>query len=249
MKRLEKLFLMLFIFGMIFPFAGYAYVSPAKYLNQRKARVEHYRKTSHFKESVLRAIFAVPREYFVPPDRRKYTYTEYPQPIGYGQTITNMWFVAYMTDLLDLKPGDKVLEIGSGSGYQASVLYQITKKVYSVEIIPPLGKQAAKRWKALGYNTIRGKIADGYYGWAKYAPYDKIIVTCAADHVPVYLLRQLKPGGILLIPVGNPFDRQTLLLIRKKKDGGIITKRLRSCKFVPFTGKMLEKYKNKGSKK
>ncbi len=242
MKFSKKFLVTIFVYGVIFSLVGCGYASSGTYLEQRKMRVEHYRRTTNFKEDVLRAILEVPREFFVPKNERRFTYEEYPLPIGYGQTITDMWFVTYMTNLLRLKPTDSVLEIGSGSGYQASVLYQITKKVYSIEIIPQLAKQASHRWRELGYH-IQGKTGDGYYGWAKYAPYDKIIVTCAADHVPVYLLRQLKPGGILLIPVGNPFARQTLLLIRKKSDGGIKTQRLRSCKFVPFTGKMLEKYK------
>jgi len=242
MKALRRFAILVIVYGMIVPLSGYSYVSPADDLKQREERVAHYRETTNFNESVLKAVIAVPREFFVPESKRNYTYKEYPLPIGYGQTITNMWFVAYMTNLLELKPSDSVLEIGSGSGYQASILSCITKKVYSIEIIPQLAEQAARNWKELGYTNIKGKTGDGYYGWDTYAPYDKIIVTCAADHVPVYLLRQLKPGGIIVIPVGNPFDRQTLLLIKKKNDGKITTQRLRSCKFVPFTGKMLEKY-------
>jgi protein-L-isoaspartate(D-aspartate) O-methyltransferase len=206
-------------------------------------RVEHYKKTSKFKENVINAVAAVPRDFFVPKDKQKQTYEEVNIPIGYGQTITNPWFVAHMTNLLELKSTDKVLEIGSGSGYQASILYQITRSVYSIEIVEPLAKQAAQRWKELGFTKITGKAADGYFGWQEHAPFDKIVVTCAADHVPTYLLQQLKPNGIMVIPVGNPFDRQTLLLIRKKEDGKISTERLNNVKFVPFTGKMLEKFK------
>ncbi|HEY1405813.1 MAG TPA: protein-L-isoaspartate(D-aspartate) O-methyltransferase [Spirochaetota bacterium] len=225
--------------------SGWAFESTPAMKDQLAKKVQHYRETAKFSESVLQALSKVPRDFYVPADKRARTYEEASLPIGYGQTITNMWFVAYMTNLLEVKPTDKVLEIGSGSGYQASVLSQITKTVFSIEIVEPLAKAAANRWKEMGFVTIKGKAADGYFGWAENAPFDKIVVTCAADHVPTYLLQQLKPGGIMVIPVGNPFDRQTLLLIRKKDDGKIITQRLNSCKFVPFTGKMLEKYGKK----
>jgi protein-L-isoaspartate(D-aspartate) O-methyltransferase len=206
-------------------------------------KIDHYRKTSKFKASVIDAVAKVPRDFFVPADKQTQTYSEVNIPIGFGQTLTNMWFVSHMTNLLDLKPTDKVLEIGSGSGYQASVLYQVTKEVYSIEIVEPLAKKAAERWKSLGFTNIKGKAADGYFGWQEYAPFDKIVVTCAADHIPTFLLQQLKPNGIMVIPVGNPFDRQTLLVVKKAADGKITTERLNSCKFVPFTGKMLEKFK------
>jgi protein-L-isoaspartate(D-aspartate) O-methyltransferase len=222
-----------------------AYESASDMKKWLSEKVEHYKKTTKFKESVINAVSKVPRDFFVPADKRKQTYDEVNIPIGYGQTITNMWFVAHMTNLLDLKPTDKVLEIGSGSGYQASVLYQVTKDVYSIEIVEPLSKQAVERWKTLGYTNIKGKAGDGYFGWQENAPFDKIVVTCGADHIPTYLLQQLKPNGIMVIPVGNPFDRQTLLVIRKKEDGKITTERLNNCKFVPFTGKMLEKFNKK----
>lgn len=223
--------------------AAAAYESNPDVKAAKEKRIGHYKEQKKFKASVIGALESVPRDYFMPKNKLAQTYEEVNVPIGYGQTITNMWFVAYMTDLLNVKPGDKVLEIGSGSGYQASVLYQITQNVYSIEIVEPLAKQAAARWKELGFSKVTGKAADGYFGWQEYAPFDKIVVTCAADHVPTYLLQQLKPGGTMVIPVGNPFDRQTLLLINKKNDGKITTQRLNSCKFVPFTGKMLEKYK------
>jgi protein-L-isoaspartate(D-aspartate) O-methyltransferase len=236
-------FALLFAFVLSASILSAAYESTPELKKLRADRVEHYRQTSKFKESVLNAVATVPRDFYVPADKRMQTYDEVNIPIGYGQTLTNMWFVAHMTNLLDLKPTDKVLEIGSGSGYQASILYQITKDVYSIEIVEPLAKQAAVRWKELGFTNIKGKAADGYFGWQENGPFDKIVVTCAADHVPTYLLQQLKPNGIMVIPVGNPFDRQTLLLIKKKEDGKISTERLNNVKFVPFTGKMLEKYK------
>ena len=238
------------IFCSVFIFAGTfsasaAYESGSDVTSAHNKRIAHYKEQNKFKSSVISALSNVPRDFFMPKDKLSQTYEEVNVPIGYGQTITNMWFVAYMTDLLDIKQGDKVLEIGSGSGYQASILYQITQNVYSIEIVEPLAKQAAQRWKDLGYTKIQGKAADGYYGWAENGPFDKIVVTCAADHVPTFLLQQLKPGGTLVIPVGNPFDRQTLLMIKKREDGKITTQRLNSCKFVPFTGKMLEKFSKK----
>lgn len=241
MKRIPVLVCAGLIFCSAAVFGGYE-ASPEmkKWLSER---VDHYKKTSKFKESVIAAVSRVPRDFFVPADKKKQTYEEVNIPIGYGQTLTNMWFVAHMTNLLDLKPTDKVLEIGSGSGYQASILYQVTKDVFSIEIVEPLAKKAAERWKELGYTNIKGKAADGYFGWQENAPFDKIVVTCAADHIPTFLLQQLKPNGIMVIPVGNPFDRQTLLVVKKNAEGKITTERLNNCKFVPFTGKMLEKFK------
>jgi protein-L-isoaspartate(D-aspartate) O-methyltransferase len=205
--------------------------------------INHMRGEKYFKESVIKAFAAVPREYFVPAGKQNRAYENINIPIGYGQAITRPELVAYMTNKLEIQASDKVLEIGSGSGYQASILYQITKNVYSIEIVDPLAALAAKRWKDLGYTGIKGKTADGYFGWAEHSPFDKIIVTCAADHVPTFLLQQLKKGGTMIIPVGNPFDRQTLLLLTKRPDGVILTQRLHTVKFVPFTGKMLEKRK------
>lgn len=226
--------------AMLYPLS--AYQSSQAELAQRKSIVDRYRAAGKFSEKVYQAVLNTPREYFMPKGQRHMTYEEVPVAIGWGQTITNQWFVAYMTHLLDIKATDKVLEIGSGSGYQASILWQITKKVYTIEIVSQLAALAKQRWQDLGYSSVMGKTADGYYGWAEHGPFDKIVVTCAADHVPVYLMQQLKPGGIMVIPVGNPFDRQTLLKITKNLDGTVKTERLQSVKFVPFSGKMLEKY-------
>lgn len=240
---LKTVVMIMFIFVTII--ADAVYQSSPQMIADHERWMKRYRAEKKFKESVYTAFQNVPREFFVPADKQNLTYRDINVPIGYGQTITKAWFVAYMTDKLDVQPNDKVLEIGTGSGYQASILYQITKNVYSIEIVGPLAEQASKRWSEIGYSGIKGKAADGYYGWAENAPFDKIIVTCGADHVPTYLLQQLKPGGIMVIPVGNPFDHQTLLLLRKKEDGKITTERLYSCKFVPFTGKMLEKFNKK----
>lgn len=237
-SKLHLKLLPIFLFAAITAFADT--VSSPSMIAEHERWIRYIRGKGYFKENVIKAMAAVPREFFVPAGRQSQTYEEVNIPIGYGQTITKPEVVAYMTNKLDIQQSDRVLEIGSGSGYQASILYHLTKNVFSIEIVGPLADQAARRWKDLGYHGIKGKTADGYFGWQEHAPFDKIIVTCAADHVPTYLLQQLKNGGIMIIPVGNPFDRQTLLLLKKREDGKIVTQRLHSVKFVPFTGKMLE---------
>lgn len=227
---------------MVFGLPLAAYQTPSDELQRRKDSVDRYRSAGVFSEKVYQAVLNTPREYFMPENQKAMAYVEVPVAIGYGQTITNQWFVAYMTHLLDVQASDKVLEIGSGSGYQASILWQITKNVYTIEIVTELAAQAKQRWQTLGYSSIVSKAADGYFGYAEHGPFNKIVVTCAADHVPVYLMQQLAPKGVMVIPVGNPFDRQTLLKITKNEDGTVQTQRLQSVKFVPFTGKMLEKF-------
>lgn len=141
-----------------------------------------------------------------------------------------------MSDLLRVEPGHRVLELGTGSGYQAAVLAQLGAEVYTIEIIEPLGKQAAERFATLGYRNIASRIGDGYYGWESQAPFDAIMVTAAADHVPAPLIGQLKPGGRMVIPIGGGFQVQQLMLIEKLKDGGIKTRQLLPVRFVPLTG-------------
>ena len=193
---------------------------------------------------VIEALWKVPREFFVPPRFLHLTYKPTVIPIGYGQTLTDMYFVALMTQELEVKEGDKCLEIGTGSGYQASILSQITKNtVYSIEIVKPLAIKAIKRVKELGYN-VKIRIGDGYFGWKEEAPFDRIIITCAIDHIPPPLIQQLKPGGIMIIPLGNPFARQRLLKVRKTLSGRIKTEdilKYRTVKFVPFVGEALKK--------
>ena len=176
----------------------------------------------------------VPRHLFVPKDSQKYAYDDRPLPIGYGQTISQPYIVALMTELLNLNYNDKVLEIGTGSGYQAAVLSKIVEKVYTIEIYKELSKQAEKRFKSLGYNNIKTLNADGYYGWEEFAPYNSIIVTCAPSFVPPPLIHQLKVGGVMVIPVGPPFTVQKLLLIRKINKDNVITEEICSVSFVPF---------------
>ena len=185
---------------------------------------------------VSAALEKVERHRFVPDALATVAYLNRPLPIGYGQTISQPFIVALMTDLMRIKPGDRVLEIGTGSGYQAAILAELADAVYSIEIIAPLGKQADERLKALGYRNVQTKVGDGYYGWPEAAPFDAIIVTAAASHVPPPLLKQLKPGGRIVIPLGTQFMTQYLMLVEKKPDGSVTTRQILPVAFVPLTG-------------
>jgi len=185
-------------------------------------------------QAVLRAMKTVKRHLFVPENNTDNAYDDRPLPIGYGQTISQPYIVAYMTEVINPKPEHKVLEIGTGSGYQAAVLAEIVKEVYTIEIVPQLGNAAATRLKNAGYSNVNVKVSDGYHGWKEKAPFDAIIVTAAAEFVPPPLLEQLKDGGKIVIPVGSPFMNQTLMLI-EKKGKKITTKSLLPVVFVPFT--------------
>jgi protein-L-isoaspartate(D-aspartate) O-methyltransferase len=184
---------------------------------------------------VLAAMLKVPRHDFVPERLRDAAYDDGPLPIGYGQTISQPFIVGLMTEMLQLKRGDKVLEIGTGSGYQAAVLAEITDKVFTMEIIEALADAATGRLKRLGYDKVQVKFADGYFGWPGQAPFDAIIVTAAADHVPPPLIEQLKPGGRMVIPLGSVFFRQTLVFVEKDKDGKLRTRNIAPVAFVPLT--------------
>ena len=185
---------------------------------------------------VLNAMRSVPRHLFVPAEYLDEAYADHPLPIGYGQTISQPYIVAWMTELLELKPGDKVLEIGTGSGYQAAVLAQLGYvEVYSIEIVPELAESAAKRLKSLGYSQVKVKQGDGYYGWAEYAPFDAIIVTAAPDHLPPPLAAQLAQDGRLVIPIGPPGFMQTLWKF-VYEEGELKAINLGGVAFVPFTG-------------
>ena len=185
-------------------------------------------------KEVLKSMKTVKRHLFVPENNISKAYEDRPLPIGYGQTISQPFIVAYMTEVINPKPEYKVLEIGTGSGYQAAVLAEIVKEVYTIEIIPELGNAATARLKKLGYNNVNVKIADGYFGWTEHGPYDAIIVTAAAEFVPPPLIEQLKEGGKIVIPIGSPFANQMLMLI-EKKGKKITTKSLLPVAFVPFT--------------
>lgn len=186
---------------------------------------------------VMQAIATVPRHEFVPAEQRAYAYQNRPLPIGYGQTISQPYIVAIMTDLLKVDKQSKVLELGTGSGYQAAILSQLVDKVFTIEIVEQLGKNAKERLARLGYDNVQTKIGDGYYGWEEHAPFDAIIVTAAASHIPPPLIKQLKEGGNMVIPVGTAFLTQQLLLIKKQQGGKIVSKQILPVRFVPVTGK------------
>jgi len=184
--------------------------------------------------AVRRALGRVERHRLVPPGEASRAYRNHPLPIGSGQTISQPYIVALSTDLLSPKPGDVILEVGTGSGYQAAVLAEIVSRVYSIELIESLGKTAAKRLEELGYGTIEVRIGDGYAGWPEKAPFDGIVVTAAAPRVPQALVDQLKTGGRMVIPVGGEGDIQFLKLLTKRADGGVDEKRVLPVRFVPL---------------
>jgi protein-L-isoaspartate(D-aspartate) O-methyltransferase len=229
-KKPLKLLLMLPCFLMLIQTAG------ADYKKDREKLVrEHIVKEGIKDPEVIKSMLTVPREEFVPDNLKKMAYLDKPLPIGYGQTISQPYIVALMTELLRLNKNDKVLEIGTGSGYQAAVLGTIVDSVYTVEIIKPLGIKAEKLFKRLGYANINAKIDDGYFGWEGHAPYDAIIVTAAADHIPPPLIKQLKKGGRMCIPVGQPYFAQVLKLLEKDEDGKIFIYDILPVIFVPLT--------------
>ncbi len=185
--------------------------------------------------AVLAALRKVPRHEFVPEDERLRAYEDHPLPIGLGQTISQPYIVALMTELAQLKRGDRVLEIGTGSGYQAAILAEVGAEVYSIEILEPLARSAATRLKRLGYTRVETKAGDGYLGWKERAPFDAIIVTAAVEPVPPLLIEQLKPGGRLVIPVGHPGELQNLMVYEKDFAGKIRSRNIAPVVFVPLT--------------
>ena len=186
-------------------------------------------------EDVMRSLGTVERHEFVPARQKPFAYENRPLPIGHGQTISQPYIVALMTDLIEPSRDDVVLEIGTGSGYQAAILANIVKHVYSIEIIEALADEARARLGRLGYNNVTTKLADGYYGWEEHAPFDAIVVTAAASHVPPSLVQQLRPGGRMIIPVGGRFMTQQLLLLEKTDDEEVITRQIAAVRFVPLT--------------
>ena len=191
---------------------------------------------ARFERRVLQAMEEVPRHRFVPVDQRDAAYENRPLPIGHGQTISQPYIVALMTELLDLRPGQKALEIGTGSGYQAAVLAAMGAQVWSIEIIEPLARQARQALEATGHGQVRSRAGDGYYGWPEAAPFDGILVPAAASHIPQPLVKQLAPGGRMVVPVGQPFLTQHLVLVEKLPDGGVRTRQILPVRFVPLTG-------------
>ena len=196
-----------------------------------------YAGDAPFSDEVLSALGRVERHLFVPPGQVRSAYENRPLPIGHGQTISQPYIVALMTDLLEPDESDVVLEVGTGSGYQAAVLAELVDHVYSIEIIEALAVSARERLARLGYDNVTTKLDDGYYGWEEHAPFDSIIVTAAASHVPPPLIEQLKPGGRMVIPVGGRFMTQLLLLLEKGADGEVVTRQIGAVRFVPLTGK------------
>ena len=184
---------------------------------------------------VLTAMNKVPRHRFVPADQEPNAYANRPLPIGNGQTISQPFIVALMTDMLGLKATDRVLEIGTGCGYQAAVLAELAREVYTIEIVAPLAREAAARFAELGYRNVNARSGDGYRGWPAHAPFDAIIVTAAAPEVPPALIEQLKPGGKLVIPVGAQWSGQELRVIEKDQHGKTTTRNALAVRFVPLT--------------
>ncbi len=193
-----------------------------------------YTGREQFSERVMAAMAKVPRHEFVSEEEKRYAYINRPLGIGQGQTISQPFIVAIMTDLLDLTPDDKVLEIGTGCGYQAAVLAEIAKEVFSIETLPVLATAARERLDWLGYKNVHVRTGDGYDGWPEEAPFDGIIVTSAPTKIPETLVKQLKPGGRLVIPVGGVYETQTLYRCVKESDGGLRKQRILPVAFVPM---------------
>ena len=185
--------------------------------------------------AVLRAMLEVPRHLFVPEDERRFAYGNRPLPIGHEQTISQPYIVALTTDLLEARPGDNVLEVGTGSGYQAAILSRLVRQVHSIEIVEPLAARAAKRLRELGYENVEIRSGDGYAGWPERAPFDRILVTAGADHIPRPLLDQLRPGGRMVIPLGGDPGRLELNLVDKDSKGRVRKRALLPVRFVPLT--------------
>lgn len=196
---------------------------------------QSYTGYKHFSKAVMQAMAEVPRHRFVPEEMQLFAYANGPLSIGYGQTISQPYIVALMTELLAVGPESRVLEIGTGSGYQTAILSRLVGKVYSVEIVKPLAEAAKERLQSLGYTNVESCSSDGYLGWPEHAPYDGIIVTAAAPYVPESLTEQLKTGGRLVIPVGRQFGAQELLLIEKGHNGDLHTHQILPVAFVPLT--------------
>jgi protein-L-isoaspartate(D-aspartate) O-methyltransferase len=216
------------------------FFSADEYEKERQRMVKYDIVARGIKDpALLKAMDKVPRHRFVPPGFRHQAYADHPLPIAEGQTISQPYVVALMTDLLELKPGDRVLEIGTGSGYQAAVLAEIVKEVYSIEIRKPLADGSRQLLQELGYRNVKVKYGDGYFGWPEHAPFDAIIITAAANHIPPPLIKQLKEGGRFILPLGSTVYYQMLTLV-KKEDEEIRMKQFGSVRFVPMTGKVRE---------
>lgn len=228
-------------FIILFPFSFLYSSEDRAFTAARQRMVEKDLKGRDIADpQVLEILGRVPRHLFVEKSLQRQAYADHPLPIGEGQTISQPYIVALMTQILRIKPGEKVLEIGTGSGYQAAVLAELTDQVFSIEIREKLTQTASKTLKELGYNQVRLKSGDGYFGWEEFAPFDAIIVTCAANHIPPSLIKQLKEGGRLILPLGSTTYFQTLTLITKK-EGQTDVQHLMGVAFVPMTGEAQKK--------
>jgi protein-L-isoaspartate(D-aspartate) O-methyltransferase len=211
----------------------------AERIDERKRMVATQIRARDVKEpNVLKAMLTVPRHAFIPSGQRRYAYADHPLPIGQGQTISQPYIVAFMTQALKLGPNSKVLEIGTGSGYQAAVCAEIAREVYTIEIVPELAKSAKEKLKKLGYPNVFVKAGDGFFGWPEKAPFDAIIGTAAAKRIPKPLIEQLKPDGRMIIPTGSPYGLQYLEVVKKDKAGRIRKMRVMPVRFVPMTGEV-----------
>ncbi len=240
-----RIFLVVLLFCHLTVVGDYAIADDA-FKQQRQQMValieKDVRETSNYidmtalSSDVMDAMRSVRRHEFVPERQKRYAYQNRPLAIGHGQTISQPYIVALMTELMNVSSTSRILEVGTGSGYQAAILGKLVNQVYTIEIIEPLGLRAKKTLKRLNYSNIKFQIGDGYYGWIEQAPFDAIIVTAASSHVPPPLLKQLKPGGRLIIPVGSKFLTQQLLLIVKDNGGRVKTRQILPVRFVPLTG-------------
>jgi protein-L-isoaspartate(D-aspartate) O-methyltransferase len=248
---MKKRFISSLLLSLIFGYMTVGLCPQAQAEEENKDRYRHLREKmvrtqiSHPPDyrdpvndtKVLEAIRAIPRHLFVRPRDVKMAYRDHPIPIGYGQTISQPYIVALMTEMLDLKHEHRVLEVGTGSGYQAAVLSYLVQEVYTVEIIEPLGKEAVQRLERLKFHNVRVKIDDGYFGWDEVAPFDRIIVTCAATIVPPPLIKQMRPGGKMCIPVGGQYAVQFLTMVEKSEAGKVTMRKSLPVRFVPLTRK------------
>ncbi len=225
------------LFGVLSDASSQEKAETDPFLSERLAMVREQIEARGISDpGVLASMAAVRRHLFIDPSKAGVAYSDRPIPIGHGQTISQPFIVALMTELLRLDSTDVVFELGTGSGYQAAVLSRLVSKVFTMEIIEPLGKSAAERINKLGYKNVMVQVGDGYYGLPGQAPFDAIIVTAAASHIPPPLINQLKPGGKMAIPIGNVFLVQNLMLVEKDSLGNVTTENILPVRFVPLTG-------------
>ncbi len=227
---------------LLFPLAGFAADADTPVTRKARERMvaEQIQARGIASPAVLDALLAVPRHFFVPEELASSAYADHPLPIGEGQTISQPYIVALMTEILDLAKGDRVLEIGTGSGYQAAVLSALGAEVYTVEIKPTLYEKASDTLRRHGHDKVVCRLGDGYFGWPEQAPFDAVMLTAAVDHIPPPLIAQLKEGGRLVLPLGSPFGYQNLVVVTKR-NGEVSLRNIIGVLFVPLTGRALDK--------